>query len=559
MCCFFVTKKFLHSKNLPFPFFLDAQYCRLPFDLCGQFFFSTGKRTVTVIGDNRIFLFCQMASREELQLLRTARSGDPDAQCALGKLYLFGSKNLPQSPATALHWLSRSAARGNMDAKLLIGSHISYEMAQTYPDRAAVESWYRDALENGNHQAGLVLAKLILSSGNDADENSRSEAIRILETIADQDIAEAQWLLAELVKQSPKHAPMRKEALKWTERAADAGIPEAQMALVEHALENADHDSFLKLALPLARSMVQERQQDMPAPDDRSARMLLHCGKLLLERKNGQPDEIQGMWEMAAQSGNTEAAFLLGLWHARMDEHGSRTSNGAVSTSFRRAIRWLTQAGEQGLAKAWYVLSLIYQKAEFSQRDMASTLRYLDIAANLGHSRAQYERGMYAWRNRRDDESNDIQAVYWLQKAVSNGESPAALMLNKIASPACPAPWAMAAMQHLTREAANTYPFLAARIELAAVFGLTRPEALLLDIHSADKGHCLLVDIREHYRRSKRRLVLIQTGKERQTLSRISRLFEKVDCGPKGPEGNYRQRQYRLKTVLPALADEAEE
>ena len=94
------------------------------------------------------------------------------------------------------------------------------------------------------------------------------------------------------------------------------------------------------------------------------------------------------------------------------------------------------------------------------------------------------------------------------------------------------------------------------RIELAAVFGLTRPEALLLDIHNADKGHCLLVDIREFYRRSKRKLILIQTGQERQVLSRIGRLFEKVDCGLNGPEGNYRQRQYRLKTILPAAYQE---
>ena len=91
------------------------------------------------------------------------------------------------------------------------------------------------------------------------------------------------------------------------------------------------------------------------------------------------------MWEMAARHKNAEAAFLLGLWHARMDEYGNRTSDGASSTSFKKAIRWLTQAGEQGLAKAWYALSLIYQKAEFSQRNMADAQRYLEIAANLGH------------------------------------------------------------------------------------------------------------------------------------------------------------------------------
>ena len=495
-----------------------------------------------------------MASREELQLLREARAGNAQSQCALGKLYLFGSKSLPQSLTTALHWLSRAAIQKNTDAKLLIGNHIPYEVAKTYSDREAIESWYREALGHGNGQAGLVLAKLILSSPTATGEKRRSEAIGILEAIVDHDIPEAQWLLAELVKNSPDYAPAGNSALKWTARAADAGVLQAQIALTEHAWEKADDDAFLQLAMPVAHSLMQgpSQQQEASVPDERSARLLLRCGQILLRKKNGHAEEIQHMWETAARHGNAEAAFLLGLWHARMDEYGRRTSTGASSTSFKKAIRWLTQAGEQGLARAWYALSLIYQKAEFSQRNMEDARRYLEIAANLGHAKAQYERGLHAWRNRREDESNDIQAVYWLQKAVGNGETEAALILNKIADRATPASWAEAALPYLTRETVSSHPFLAARIELAAVFGLSRPEALLLDIHSADKGHCLLVDIREYYRRSKRRLILIQTGRERQTLSRIARLFEKVDCGPTGPEGNYRQRQYRLKTLLPA-------
>lgn len=501
-----------------------------------------------------------MANREELQLLRKARAGNAESQFALGKLYLFGSKSLPQSLTTALHWLSRSAGQGNMAAKLLIGNHIPYDVACLYPDREALEMWYREALGEGSHQAGLMLAKLMLSSGTAIKEEKQSEAIGILETIADHDMPEAQWLLAELVRNSGNRSPLKDHALKWTARAASAGIPDAQIALIEHTWKNGDYTTFLQHALPIAHSLLQSgTQQETSSVDEQSARLLLHCGQLLREEKGDHAAEIQSMWEIAARHKNTEAAFLLGLWHARMDENGKRTAFGASSTSFKKAIHWLTQAGEQGLPKAWYALSLIYQKAEFSQRSLSNAQRYLETAANLGHPRAQYERGLHAWRNRREDESGDIQAAYWLQKAMGNGETEAAMMLNRIADRATPASWAVEAQKQLTRETISSHPFLAARIELAAVFGLSRPEALLLDIHSADRGHCLLVDIREFYRRSKRRLILIQTGKERQTISRISRLFEKVDCGLKGPEGNYRQRQYRLKTLFPSLLQEIPE
>ena len=496
-----------------------------------------------------------MASREELQLLREARTGNAASQYALGKRYLFGSKSLPKSLPTALHWLGRAAAQGNTDAMLLIGEHLSFDTVQTFPDRPMLESWYRTAFRQGSMNAGFTLAKLILASDTANDGKRHAEALGIMESVARHDIPEAQWLLAELVRDSQKQSPVKSHALEWTVRAADAGIVDAQMALTSHAWENADYDTFIRHGLPIARAILKNRiQTDTAALDEASVHLLVRCGKLLAEEK-GHQDEIPAMWEIAALHKNAEAAFLLGLWHARIDENGLRTTKGAGATSFKKAIRWLRQAGEQGMAKAWYALSQIYQKAEFSQRDMTDAQRYLEIAANLGHPKAQFDLGMIAWRNRKEDESGDIQAVYWFQKATSNGDTEAAIALNRIASRAQPASWALAAQQSLSQETISSYPFLAARIELAAVFGLSRPEALLLDIHAADKGHCLLVDIRKSYRRSKRRLILIQTGHERQTLSKICRLFEKVDCGPKGPEGNYRQRQYRLKTLLPAVME----
>ena len=496
-----------------------------------------------------------MASREELQLLREARTGNAASQYALGKRYLFGSKSLPKSLPTALHWLGRAAAQGNTDAMLLIGEHLSFDTVQTFPNRPMLESWYRTAFRQGSMNAGFTLAKLILASDTANDGKRHAEALGILESVARHDIPEAQWLLAELVRDSQKQSPVKSHALEWTVRAADAGIVDAQMALTSHAWENADYDTFIRHGLPIARAILKNRiQTDTAALDEASVHLLVRCGKLLAEEK-GHQDEIPAMWEIAALHKNAEAAFLLGLWHARIDENGLRTTKGAGATSFKKAIRWLRQAGEQGMAKAWYALSQIYQKAEFSQRDMTDAQRYLEIAANLGHPKAQFDLGMIAWRNRKEDESGDIQAVYWFQKATSNGDTEAAIALNRIASRAQPASWALAAQQSLSQETISSYPFLAARIELAAVFGLSRPEALLLDIHAADKGHCLLVDIRKSYRRSKRRLILIQTGHERQTLSKICRLFEKVDCGPKGPEGNYRQRQYRLKTLLPAVME----
>lgn len=187
-------------------------------------------------------------------------------------------------------------------------------------------------------------------------------------------------VLAELAKDPNARPSIINNALKWTARAADAGIVDAQIALIEHAWENRDYPVFLQHALPIARSITQAVQQgDVINIDEQSSRLLFRCGQLLLKQDGHASEEIQSMWELAARQKNAEAAFSLGLWYARMNEDGIRVSIGAAATSFKKAIRWLTQAGEQGLAKAWYALSLIYQKAEFSQRNMNDAQRYLEL------------------------------------------------------------------------------------------------------------------------------------------------------------------------------------
>ena len=73
-----------------------------------------------------------MANREELAIIRGARSGHADAQLALGKRYLFGSAGLPRSLPTALHWLDRAARQGCAESCELIGSHIPLDLARVH-------------------------------------------------------------------------------------------------------------------------------------------------------------------------------------------------------------------------------------------------------------------------------------------------------------------------------------------------------------------------------------------------------------------------------------------
>lgn len=513
-----------------------------------------------------------MASRDELAIIRGARSGQAQAQLALGKLYLFGSAGLPQNQLTALYWLDRAARQDIAEAWVLIGEHISHECASQSEQPMALCEWYERAFDAGNAGAGLILAQLVLAQ----EQNTVARALLrkaqlALASAAQAGLPQAQWLLAQQQGHGSsaglRELPVPQESVgghEWALRAASGGVSEAQYALMEAAWARADWVEFLRWALPLAQFLLQQvesRAQDLVIAREQVA-LLVRCAQALahghaaglaLDGAALPLEQAPRLWELAAQLNDRHAQLWLGLWHARMNAEGERVFGGPATANFKKAIRWLTLAGEQGLADAWFALSRIYLKPEFSQRSVADAQNWLQRAAEMGHAEAQLEMGNIAWRTRRDSEDNEVKAVYWLQKAAAQGVALAWSLLEKIAPAANPMPWAVQAGRALTREMITSYPFLAARIELALAFALSRAEALMLDVNQADHGHCLVIDIRAHYGRSKRRLVMVHTAVERQLLDRVARLFVDVDCSPGGPEGNYRQRLYRLKTLLPHL------
>ena len=528
-----------------------------------------------------------MANREELAIIRGARSGRADAQLELGKRYLFGSAGLPRSLPTALHWLDRAARQDCAESCELIGSHIPLDLARVHPTPLA--PWYEHAYDGGNVRAGLVLAQLVLDDGHTAPEALQAKALHALEEAARAGFAEAQWLLARrpeiaariasasVVASASSAAAQRNSApvperralaraggaaadmpmtpgQPWLRRAADNGLAEAQSALLDQSWAAEAWDDYLARALPLARALVQNgggKPIQRLAPGD--VTLLSRTARLLADGKGSLgagSEEIHAFWEMAAAEQDRHAQLAIGLWYARMQVDGARVQGGTGAANFKKAIRWLLLAGEQGLAEAWYALSRIYLKPEFSQRNVADAQRYLERAAEMGYESAQLECGNNAWRARRENESNDVRAVFWLQQAAAQGNAEADAALRKIAPRSDDsAHTETGALLHCIGDLA-AHPLLAARLELAALFGLTRAETLLLDVTSADQGHCLVIDIRTSYGRSKRRLVMVDTAQERQALDRIVQLFENVDCGPGGPEGNYRQRLYRLRTLM---------
>jgi TPR repeat protein len=395
----------------------------------------------------------------------------------------------------------------------------------------------------GDPASQLALGKLYLFGGASLPRNMPT-ALHWLHRAAGQQQAEA-WMLI------GSHVPFEHaqhcldQVLPWYERAYAAGVEQAGLVLAQVAPSGTVASSLpvpapaIAIAAATANANANANATAAPASSPAGTSPAVFSSHDSLE--------------LAAQAGDRAARLALGLWLARMERDGKRRADGIATVNFKRAIRWLTLAGGQGEPAAWFALSRIYMKPEFSHRCVAEAQVYLERAAELGHCDAQLEAGMYAWRNRRHEADSDVRALYWLQKAANQDCAQAQQLLDRITAAPHEAAWVEGLTPAALRELAARQPLLAARLTLAATFGLSRAEALLIDVKAADHGHCLVVDIRARYGRSKRRLIALRTARERQVLDQILCQFDQVDAGA---EGNYRQRLYRLKTCVPAAVED---
>jgi TPR repeat protein len=484
-----------------------------------------------------------MANRQVLALLRQARAGDASSQFTLGRHYASGSEGLPRSLPTALHWLSRAAVQGMEEAWLLIGSAIPLEVAQ--PRAAELAPWYAMAWEAGNVEAGLVLAQLAF--GTPWGARYAPQARAALERGAREGLAEASWLLI----QYAGHYGIPTTPPRATAAPEDAP---ARGGAHQRAWSEGRYRDFLALALPEARSIARDwKSGSIGMLPTRHAVLLSRCARLVQQGLEQVDDgELEVMWEAAADGRDAYAEYQMGLRNARMDEQGVRIAQEGAPASFRKALRWLEAAGAQGLADAYVAMARIYLKPEFSQRCVSTARRMAEQAATMGHAGAQLECGNIAWRSRRGDSINEMQALFWWQKAAAQGCAESAAQLERVAPP-LPQDQLLEVPNEvlaLARRGGVQLVLLAARLELAQAFGLSRAEALMLDISAADRGHCMVVDIRHVHGRSRRRLVIVRDSAQRELLERAKRLFLHVDCGMGGLEGNYRQRLYRLARLL---------
>lgn len=459
-----------------------------------------------------------MANKIQLSDMQLARAGDPIAQLSLAKRYLKGEAGLAKNMESAAMWLVASAQSGIPEAESLLVEQVPLEQALRHARPNFLTEVFRRQLGGGNSAAGLPLAKLLVA--NAPAGRFPGEARHALTESARAGDGEAAWLL--LKDAGIKSYPEDDYEAMLMELAAKAGIREAANIVADNAWRTGRRLKYLGLKRVDASHLLQRASQDpFRAVFSREELETLYRCALAMFESTGDGTAAESMAELAADRGLLEAQLFLGYWNANLSGPALAAKRGRAN--YPKALAWLGRAYEQGSGEAAYLAYQLYLNAANKDRNLAEAQAWLAKAARLGHARSQAVLGERLWRTRKEHQGADVEACYWLCQAVERGDADAADSLTKIArAPSAElVAWADELTPHIG-EIAKKSPLLAARIEIAAAFGLTESEAVRIDIASACQPHCLVVDVAASF---KRRLIPMDSEAKRTVIDKWKPIF----------------------------------
>ncbi|MFZ5538739.1 MAG: hypothetical protein ACOY5V_03240 [Pseudomonadota bacterium] len=470
-----------------------------------------------------------------LSALTAARRGAVAAQVFVGRCYLHGAESFPRQRATGIRYLSAAAAAGSREA----GQELVDSLTLDELVRYRLVDVLRSAAFDGVAQAQYKLGLWLLTEGR-----TREEGERWLRRAAESGLARARVALAHSLLAAGS-ARGHDEALRLLKAEAISGNHESWFPLSRAALTAGD--------IPLFETALRQACARGRALTPSAARLVVEA--LMLERAGRTGPllvpaaTLRAALEQTAEANVPEGLLLLGRALVGLDEDLCARAGLHTSRKLGRGIALLLKAADAGLAEALVALADVHEL----HRSLPSSARvaryYLEKAAERGVDAAAVRLGRMLLAAARTP--NDVvRAVEVLHPLAIRGHVVAARLLdtlvNKVDGDGLHAERMLAAIS--TQNA-----LLGARLALARAFGLTQYETLTLDVTRAQRSWGLWVDPSTFFaqrRKSTPRAVPALTQAAHHAMARAAQIFERIDSGPLGAEGDYRARVYALRTTL---------
>jgi TPR repeat protein len=515
----------------------------------------------------------QMASRQFLKILQSARLGDVSAQQSLASAYLTGAFNTPIQPANALIWLEKAYFRITNQSISKLSSDSGFSVLNLDSLRPLFTQLSSVPLASTFNTPGFEFGwcgTWVLAQ----DRMGAPAAV----------VDDARWQLIQVVL-APEYADTASRLDAWLD---------SHSAEMRSLLPANDLTSLQGICQGYLRALASNENAHTQS------------AKELLLRLQPKDETLAGLWSQwldsgnqtalinAAEAGFTRARLALGLQLAQLEDIDSVSSAASIAqgsatrsnASLKKAVYWLELAAKDGNRDAWFALGELYRRPQFSGYSASESDRCFDRAADLGHALAQFRKGANLWRKREklDERVKGLQASYWIWQAQQQKVHEASDLLSKILE-SCPKPaandWhdlALRAEQAINRHAEykieHEWLLLCHRLVVANQFHFSKAELLLADITQLQHEHCVVVDIRWELPKILPRLIQIETIGQRRALLAAGKVFTGNSGGELGiaspardsitpnvaedeeellesreREGNLRQRRYRFEKV----------
>jgi TPR repeat protein len=263
------------------------------------------------------------------------------------------------------------------------------------------------AYEQGDYANALIYGK-IAGAGGDADAQAlvghilmrgkagaadNSDAVKWLLKAANQGHSDAMIALGELALASSGGLSPA-DAVKWLTKAADQGRPEAMQALA---------DIYLK-GIGTAPDPAKGKNWLIKASNYGDADAMRRLGDMAFDTR---PNDALAWYERAAQSGDSQAAYIAAIMYAE---------NFEIKPDAAKAAALLKQAAEAGIAAAMADYGLMIYQGNGAPKSATEAAKWFRKSAQAGDPEGRF---LYAFTLAKGDgvPQNYEDAYYWLLRA----------------------------------------------------------------------------------------------------------------------------------------------
>jgi TPR repeat protein len=475
--------------------------------------------------------------KKDIQLLAAARQGDIAARCEIGRRYLTGTNGFPRHLTQGLEHLGHPAVKDSSEAASIVAEHVPlHEILQagqmgTLRRAAAacsVPAWIKlgvwaSLTEETAEPAIGWLAK--------ASEAGSRLASALLEAIERGPRPE----LGDFVARLSGHRDFDLEALLTD--AIGLAMREGQGSLLGRLI-----DATARLQ-PSSVSRLPEVVCDA----------LWRAQEFAGFRLTGAAADIEHLLEIGVARGNPSASLLLGRALCGLDERAAQSSSWTLHSNMRKGAALLLRAADAGYGEAWMLLYRVHSDHSASVANPQMARFCLEKGATNGDPVAQRLLGALVLRSASTIEDSE-RAIHWLHSAAALGDEPARAILRTLVLPVSSEEEHARAVIDAIR---SDDPWLAWRLRTARDFGLTRLEALSVDIVAGSRPWGLLVGPNPFVVQAKLaapRAIPALTSRALTHLHEASVLMRQSRPIGGAFEGDLRQRTVRLRRQLAAHA-----